>query len=212
MAGMDLVLEQLIERNPGLQTCAREISEAATLLISCFGSGGKLLVCGNGGSAADAEHIVGELMKGFQKQRPLSKEEKENLEQRYPGEKLGERLQGALPAIALGAHTALGTACANDNGADMMFAQQVWGYGRPGDVLLALSTSGNSENVGKAVKVAHAAGMQTIGICGGTGGVLKNLCDVLVLLPESETYLVQELTLPIYHALCRMAEGYFWEV
>lgn len=212
MAGMDLILEQLLSRNPQLQECASQIVAAGELLISSFASGGKLLVCGNGGSAADAEHIVGELMKGFQKKRPLSKAERENLERLYPGEKLGERLQGALPAIALSAHTAFGTACVNDNGADMVFAQQVWGYGKPGDVLLALSTSGNSENVIQAVKTAHAAGIKSIAICGGTGGELGKQCSVFVMLPESETYLVQELTLPIYHALCRMAEGYFWKV
>ena len=207
---MDSVLKELKARYPELGACESQIEQAGEEWISCFRSGGKLLLCGNGGSAADAEHIVGELMKGFQKRRPLPEDARRRLESLYPGERLAEGLQGALPAIALGAHTALGTAYSNDVSADMVFAQQVWGYGKPGDALLALSTSGNSRNVVNAVKVARAAGVRTVGIGGGTGGALKSLCDVYVLLPESETYLVQELTLPVYHALCRIAEEYFW--
>lgn len=210
MTDAEQILNKLLARYPQLASCEEQILQAGDALISCFRSGGKLLVCGNGGSASDAEHIVGELMKGFRLRRSLTEPQRKSLEELFPGEKLADCLQGALPAIALSAHTALGTAYSNDVSADMVFAQQVWGYGRPEDLLLALSTSGNSQNVVNAAKVAKAVNVPCIGIGGGSGGVLRELCSIFILLPEAETYLVQELTLPVYHALCQIAESAFW--
>jgi D-sedoheptulose 7-phosphate isomerase len=170
-----------------------------------FASGGKLLVCGNGGSAADADHIVGELMKGFYKKRSLPAEE---------ASKLGEYaryLQGALPAIALTQHAALSTAFLNDVNPEMGFAQQVYGYGRDGDVLLGISTSGNSKNVCNAVRVAMNLGIKTIGLTGRKGGRLSEISDVCIGVPADITADIQELHLPIYHTLCAMLEELFFD-
>ena len=175
-----------------------------------FARGGKLLICGNGGSSADAQHIVGELMKELRLHRAVPEEFAAACRRLYPGQGLEEKLQGALPAIAIGVNPAFASAYANDVAPEMAYAQEVLGYGRPGDVLLGLSTSGNSGNVINAVKTARAAGLRCIGLGGLGGGMLRELCDVYVALPESETYLVQELTLPVYHAWCRMLEWAFW--
>lgn len=211
MAEKSKILTHLVERYPRLTVCEGEISAALDLMIGCFSSGGKLLVCGNGGSAADGEHIVGELMKGFLKKRALSPKEQQLFEKADPTGRLGRGLQGALPAIALNTHTALSTAWLNDCDPELVFAQQVWGYGRKGDLLLALSTSGNSANVVNGVKAANAMGLSTVGIAGKGGGQLTELCQVCIAVPEQETYLVQELTLPVYHALCAAAEEHFWK-
>lgn len=164
----------------------------------------KLLICGNGGSSADSGHIVGELMKGFLRKRPLSQAQKEV----YGA--LGEKLQQALPAIDLTAQSALMTAFANDVDPSMIFAQQVYGYGEAGDLLLAFSTSGNSPNIINAVTVASAKGMRTIGFTGDTGGSLKQQCDICICVPAMHTHQIQEYHLPIYHALCAMVEEFFF--
>lgn len=198
-------LNRLVERYPALREMSAEINQTFELLRDCFEAGGKLLVCGNGGSSADSDHIVGELMKGFYKLRPLQSDEKD----RY-GE-LGDKLQGALPAIALTQHSALSTAFLNDVDPEMVFAQQVYGYGNAGDVFLGLSTSGNSVNVVAAAKVAAAKGMKVITMTGRDGGKLKALSDVCLVAPAQITADIQEYHLPIYHTLCAMIEEYFFE-
>lgn len=181
-----------------------EIKQVYEIIKDSYENGGKLLVCGNGGSAADSDHIVGELMKGFYKQRRLSAEEKGRF-----GEQ-GDKLQGALPAIALTQHSAFSTAFLNDVDPEMVFAQQVYGYGKEGDVFLGLSTSGNSGNVISAAKVAKAKGITVIAMTGRDGGKLKALSDVCLIAPARMTADIQELHLPIYHALCAMLEEYFF--
>jgi D-sedoheptulose 7-phosphate isomerase len=171
-----------------------------------------VLICGNGGSAADSEHIVGELMKGFKLKRPIPQTARAALARLFPekGADLADHLQGALPAISLTGHPALSSAFANDVRADMVYAQQVYGYGRPGDMLIALSTSGNSTNILNAAKIAKAFGMAVLGMTGQGGGKLSELSDVCIRVPAEETYRVQELKLPVYHALCAMLEEEFF--
>ena len=183
--------------------------KAYELLEACYEQGGKLLIAGNGGSCADAEHIVGELMKGFVKRREVSDSFAECLRNadEVRGAELAKKLQGGLPAIAL---TGLSTAYLNDVDGDLIFAQQTYGYGRPGDVLIGISTSGNAKNVMYAMTVAKALGMKTIGLTGKDGGALKREADVSVVVPETETFKIQELHLPVYHALCLMLEERFF--
>lgn len=199
------VLVGLIERCPALIPCIHALGRAVRVLLSCFRAGGKLLICGNGGSAADAEHTAAELMKGFRHRRPLPPDLRARIAAAGdPG--LAGRLQSALPAIALGGSSPLVTAIANDMGAELCFAQQVLGYGRAGDVLLGISTSGNAGNVLAAVRVARAMGLGTIGLTGRDGGLLAGAVDLAIRVPAQETYLVQELHLPVYHALCAAVE------
>ena len=193
----------LFERYPQLNICTKDIKKALALMIDTYKNGGKILVCGNGGSASDADHIVGELMKGFLKDRKVTDER--------ISQELREKLQGALPAISLCAHTSLMTATMNDNDADMIFAQQVYGYANENDLLIALSTSGNSKNVVNAVKVAKALSVKTIALTGETGGMLKEMADVAICAPSTETYKIQEYHLPIYHYLCAKIEKEFFE-
>ena len=198
----------LLTNHPALQPLEGELLRAHALLREAFSGGGKLLVCGNGGSAADTVHVVGELMKGFRKRRPLPAKEAEAVQAVPQG--FAARLQQALPAIDLTAQAALLTAFANDVDPDMVFAQQVYGYGRAGDALLALTTSGNSKNVVNAVHAARARGMRTLGITGEGESALSALCDVCLRLPARETARVQEYTLPVYHALCALIEDEFF--
>ncbi len=193
----------LFERYPQLNTCEKDIEKALSFMIDTYKKGGKILVCGNGGSAADADHIVGELMKGFKLPRKVA-------DSRIPQE-LREKLQGSLPAISLSAHTSLMTATINDNDADMIFAQQVYGYANENDLLIAISTSGNSKNVVNAVKVAKAFGVKVIALTGKTGGVLKEMASVTICAPSTETYKIQEYHLPIYHWLCAKVEEEFFK-
>lgn len=200
------VLQSLITRYPDMASCEAEVRAATDLLIDSFRSGGKLLVCGNGGSAADSEHTVGELMKSFRFKRPvepafLSAYREAN------GEDAPGWLEGALPAISLVSQTALSTAFGNDEASVGVFAQQVYGYGEPGDVLLAISTSGNSANVVEAAKVARAKGVRVIGLTGAKESKLTPLSDVCVRVPRDEVFQVQELHLPVYHCLCACAEA-----
>ncbi len=194
---------ELFECYPQLNTCAKDIEKALALMVDTYKKGGKILVCGNGGSAADADHIVGELMKGFKLPRKVNDE-------RIPQE-LREKLQGALPAISLCAHTSLMTATINDNDADMIFAQQVYGYANENDLLIAISTSGDSKNVVNAVKVAKALNVKAIALTGETGGILKDIADITICAPSTETYKIQEYHLPIYHYLCAKVEEEFFE-
>lgn len=196
-------MKELLERYPQLNICTKDIKKTLALMIDTYKNGGKILVCGNGGSASDADHIVGELMKSFLKDRKVTDE-------RIP-EDLRVKLQGALPAISLCAHTSLMTATMNDNDADMIFAQQVYGYANENDLLITLSTSGNSKNVVNAVKVAKVLGVKTIALTGETGGLLKEMADVAICAPSTETYKIQEYHLPIYHYLCARVEEEFFE-
>lgn len=206
------MIKELMLRYPVLEKVQTEIENAYKILETCFENGGKLLIAGNGGSAADAEHIVGELMKGFVKKRPLSAEMCAALESVDPvrGAKLAKELQGGLPAIALDGHIALSTAYANDKDPVLTYAQQVGGYGKSGDVLLGISTSGNSENIIYAAVTAKAKGMKVLILTGRDGGKLAKLADTAIIVPEQETYKIQELHLPVYHALCLMLEDHFY--
>jgi D-sedoheptulose 7-phosphate isomerase len=209
---MHTVLVSLLSRYPQLGGCLPGIERAYETIVASFREGGKLLICGNGGSAADSEHIVGELMKGFASRRPLPADVRSQLAEAFgeDGRYLAERLQGALPAISLVSHTSLNTAFANDVAADLIFAQQVYGYGRPGDVLLGISTSGNARNVCYALQIARFLGLHTVGLTGPGGGAMAALCDVPICAPGERTPEIQEHHLPIYHALCEMLEEAFF--
>ena len=205
---MKNILNQLFVRYPKLENLEKPIRQAAEMMVGTFQNGKKVLVCGNGGSSADAGHIVGELMKSFEKKRTLNLEIQQKLKLQFGerGSLLAKKLQQGLPAISLSEQTSLITAIVNDLGGEFIFAQQVVGYGNPGDVLLALSTSGNAQNVIDALMVAKAKGLKTIGMTGDSGGKLKEFCDVFINVPETRTAYVQELHLPIYHALCMIVE------
>lgn len=211
---MEIHIELLIKRYPQLESIKEHIVNAYFILEDSYKNGGKLLIAGNGGSSADAEHIVGELMKGFKKERKVSDEFARKLEalDKEKGKRLADKLQVGLPAIALSNHSALNTAYINDVDALLCFAQQINGYGKEGDVFLGISTSGNSENVLYAAITAKAKGMKVIGLTGKDGGKLKEISDVAIGVPENETYMIQELHLPVYHCLCLMLEDRFFEI
>jgi len=206
------ILTDLLNRYSELQPLKQQVAAAAETIIETYKNGGKVLVCGNGGSCSDADHIVGELMKSFEGRRPLAKELQERLVSLSPetGKMLAEKLQQGLPAISLTVHQSLITAIANDINGEVIYAQQVVGWGNIGDVLIGLSTSGNSQNVIDAMIVARAKGMKTIGLTGETGGKMKEWSDILLNVPESRTAYVQELHQPVYHALCMMVEIEFF--
>lgn len=205
-------LEKLLNRYPVLECCKTDIWEAFLILKETYEKDGKLLVCGNGGSGADSEHIVGELMKEFAIKRPLPEKTKRELEEisSADGKVLGNHLQGSLPAIPLTGNIALSTAFANDAVPELVFAQQVYGYGKANDTLLGISTSGSSQNVIYAMETAKVKGMHVIGLAGKTGGKMKLLCNNCICVPATETPDIQELHLPVYHALCRMVEEEFF--
>lgn len=205
-------VELLISRYPVLECCEDSIIRAYFMLEESYAAGHKLLVAGNGGSAADSEHIVGELMKGFKLARKLDEAISQKLinESEELGKTLAENLQGALPAIALDGHPALSTAYMNDCEPLLCFAQQVNGYGAVGDVFLGISTSGNSKNILYAAVTAHAKGMKVIGLTGAKDSKLDVLSDVCIKVPQTETYMIQELHLPVYHCLCLMLEDRFF--
>ena len=205
-------IDLLIERYPALESAKEDIIAAYLLMENSFANGGKLLVAGNGGSAADAEHIVGELMKGFKKARKPKTAFAEKLvtANEELGAVLAENLQGALPAIALDGHPSLSTAYMNDCEPLLCFAQQVNGYGNPGDIFLGISTSGNSKNVLYAATTARAKGLKVIGLTGAKDSKLSQMSDVCIRVPHTETYMIQELHLPIYHCLCLMLEERFF--
>ena len=209
----DEIIEELVSRFPELGTAAGDIQKAYETLSDCFAAGGKLLCAGNGGSCADAGHIVGELMKGFQLPRPLTEEQTLSLTRAHArGRAVAAHLQRSLPALALTAGGALGTAFANDveSGAEYVFAQQVFALGRKGDVFLGISTSGNSANVLNAAVAAKAVGMTTIGLTGRSGGELAGLSDICIKVPADGSRTVQEYHLPVYHTLCIMLESRFF--
>ena len=207
-------IDLLCERYPALKIVEDDIARAYQILEDSYKNGGKLLVAGNGGSAADAEHIVGELMKGFKLPRKPQSDFADKLIQTNTelGAVLAENLQGALPAIALDGHPALSTAYMNDCEPLLCFAQQVNGYGKTGDVFLGISTSGNSKKVLYAATTAHAKGIKVIGLTGAKSSKLEQMSDVCIKVPQIETYMIQEFHLPVYHCLCLMLEDeFFWE-
>lgn len=199
-----LLLDQTIVRHPALGALRETIAQAVEMICRCHRAGGKILVCGNGGSASDAEHIVGELVKEFSIRRPLPAADALRLQEINPA--LGRQLQRGVAAVSLVSQTSLGTAIANDVDAAVVFAQQVYAYGKPGDIVWGISTSGNSRNVVQALQVARAFGLQTIGMNGQNPGAMDEYTDVLFKVPETETYKIQELHLPIYHTICILVE------
>ena len=201
----EIHLENLLQRAPALASCRDSILNAFTLLRHSFRAQGKLLICGNGGSAADAEHWAGELLKGFCRKRPLDAMARTKLPAL-----LADGLQGALPVIPLTGFPAFTSAFANDESPELAFAQLAWGLGNPHDVFVGISTSGNARNVCAAAQAARARGLATIALTGELGGALRPLCDVAICVPARETYLVQELHLPIYHCLSLMLEDEFF--
>lgn len=205
-------VDLLIRRYPQLEGIRNEIVKAYLIMEECYEHGGKLLIAGNGGSAADAEHIAGELMKRFKILRPVSKAYAQRLKNVDPerGAALAKNLECSLMAIPLVAHEALTTAYINDVDGLGVFAQQLFGYGRKGDVFLGISTSGNSKNIMNATVVARASEIKVIGLTGAKGGELSEVADVAVKVPETETYMIQELHLPIYHCWCLMLEDKFF--
>ena len=205
-------IDLLVKRYPKLDAVKQEIIDSYLIIEKSYSNGGKLLVAGNGGSAADSEHIVGELMKGFKMPRKLNEDYTKALISVDPelGETLSENLQGALPAIALDGHPALTTAYMNDCEPLLCFAQQVNGLGKPEDVFLGISTSGNSKNILYAATVAKAKGMKVIGLTGAKDSKLQTYADICIKAPDTETYMIQELHLPIYHCLCLMLEDKFF--
>lgn len=207
-------IDVLVERYPQLTCIADDLYASYKVIEDSYKKGGKLLIAGNGGSAADAEHIVGELMKGFKLPRKVEDtfaaslcEINEEL-----GSVLAQNLQGALPAIALDGHSALSTAYMNDCEPLLCFAQQVNGYGKEGDVFLGISTSGNSKNILYAAVTARAKGMKVIGLTGDKNSKLEQMSDVCIRVPQTETYVIQELHLPVYHCLCLMLENEFFSL
>ena len=207
-------LAELSERYPVLAPVCPDIMKAYEALRDCYDRGGKLLVAGNGGSPSDAQHIVGELMKEIKKKRPLGPELAAAIEQLDPvyGKETAGKLQLGLMALSLSEHQSLNTAFANDVDPAFCFAQQTLGYGTPGDVLMLISTSGNSKNLLYALPVAKALGMTVIGLTGRDGGCLAKEADIAIVAPEQETYKIQELHLPIYHTLCLMLEDTYFEI
>ena len=206
-------IKELIERYPSLSVCEKDIRNAAQAIIESYSAGGKLIAAGNGGSAADSDHITGELLKSFVKKRKPEAAFLDKLKAIDPdtGAYLSDKIQGSLPAVALTNNSALMTASLNDVDGNVLFAQQVMGFGKKGDVFLGISTSGNSKDVIYAVAVAKALGVRTIALTGKDGGKLKSLADISIVVPQSETFKIQELHLPVYHALCLTVEEYFWK-
>jgi D-sedoheptulose 7-phosphate isomerase len=204
------ILKNLFTKYPVLSTCRDDIFAACELLKKCFSSDGKLLLCGNGGSAADCEHIAGELLKSFKVPRPLTETQKHALSDFDSNSYIANNLQRGLPAIPLTGFMSFNTAFSNDVSPDLVYAQITHVLGRKGDVLIGISTSGNSINVLNALKAAKANGLYCIGLTGESGGQMKELCDICICVPASETYAVQEYHLPVYHAVCAAIEEEFF--
>lgn len=195
-------VENLIDRYPNLSVCRGALEKAIEAIVSMHNAGGILLICGNGGSAADSEHISGELLKGFLSLRSLSEAEKSGL-----SPEIADCLQGGIKAIPLQSLTSVLSAFGNDVSPDLALAQLVWVFGEPSGVFLGISTSGNAKNVCAAAEVARAKGMKTVAMTGQGGGKLAQICDVVIKAPETETYKIQELHLPVYHAICAETEA-----
>lgn len=208
---MDKILE-LTARFPELKVCSEDVLNAVNAIIDCYKAGGKVLICGNGGSSSDSSHIVGEFMKGFLKLRPLSADKRSQLKSNCADitDELLDNLQGSLPAINLTENSGIISAFANDVDPVNVYAQQVLGYGKKGDVIIGITTSGNSSNILNACNLAKGLGLTVIGLTGRDGGKLKNASDICIIAPEQETFKIQELHLPIYHCICAMVEDAFY--
>ena len=206
----EIIFQEYAARYGFVQNAEEVLRQALDTLESAYLAGGKLLVCGNGGSCADADHIVGELVKSFRIHRPLEAELKEAFETVGGRSELADKLEGGLPAISLCAHTALMTALINDIGADYVYAQQVVGYGKKEDVLLGISTSGNSKNILFAGEAAKAKGMKTIGLTGREGGRMREQFDLVICADADATENVQDMHSVFYHILCAALENEFW--
>lgn len=221
---VETILNEFMDRFPNLENMRSQLADAAETLICCLETGGKILLCGNGGSAADCEHIAGELLKGFKKRRPLPPELHHAILERISSHATGQsglaaiaelpslldRLQNGLPAVSLVSQAAISTAIANDQGADLVFAQQLMGLGEPGDLLLGISTSGNADNIIKAMLLARGLGLKTMALTGESGGQLLDVADICLRMPARDTDKVQEMHLPVYHLLCSMTEQHFF--
>lgn len=207
------MLNDLLKRYPALAFCADDIENAKNLIIDCYKNNGKLLLCGNGGSCADCDHIVGELMKGFLKKRPLSAEKRNEMKNNYKciEDATLDKLQCGLPAISLSSITALNTAFCNDVDAELVYAQALLSLANKNDVLLAISTSGNSKNIISTAEIASCLGLKVIALTGKTGGNLKDIADICICVPEIETFKVQELHLPVYHYICAAVEKHYFD-
>lgn len=201
-------MEELLKRYPALSVCRNDIEKAVNLLEDTYNAGGTLMFCGNGGSCADCDHIVGELMKGFLSLRPAGSDAKEMLIEKYgdDGKRIADKLQRGIPAVSLAAHAGVMTAFANDVDPELIYAQMVYAYARPNDLVMGISTSGNSKNVVAALKTASAIGLKTIGLTGNRECAMDEICDVVIKVPETETFKVQEYHLPVYHYLCAELE------
>lgn len=207
------MLIELLNRYPQLAECQNDLKKATAAMIDCYKNGGKIMLCGNGGSCADCDHIVGELMKGFLKKRPLSNGQKAEMINRSPllDDELLNKLQCGLPVIALPSITALNSAFCNDVDPELIYAQSVMALGKKNDILIAISTSGNAKNVFLSATVAKGLGIKVIALTGKIGGMLKDCSDICITVPETETYKVQELHLPVYHYLCAAVENEFFK-
>lgn len=204
-------IDELVNRYPSLKSCKAEIENATRVFIEVYKKGGKLLICGNGGSASDAQHIVGELMKAFCKKRKISAEIERNLKKNpLFDDELILNLEGSLPAISLNSETSLMTATMNDRVSELVYAQQVLGYAKDNDALLCISTSGNSKNIVNAASVAKAMNIKVVSLTGQKDSKLSSISDITIKAPEVETFKIQELHLPIYHAICLEIEEYFF--
>ena len=201
-------MEELLKRYPALSVCRNDIEKAVNLLEDTYNAGGTLMFCGNGGSCADCDHIVGELMKGFLSLRPADSDAKAMLIEKYgdDGKRIADKLQRGIPAVSLAAHAGVMTAFANDVDPELIYAQMVYAYARPNDLVMGISTPGNSKNVVAALKTASAIGLKTIGLTGNRECAMDEICDVVIKVPETETFKVQEYHLPVYHYLCAELE------
>lgn len=207
------MLNELLTRYPVLESCKDDIVKVAEAWINCYENGGKILLCGNGGSCADSDHIVGELMKGFLKKRPISEVKKAEMKKNCPelDDDILNKLQCGLPAVALTNLNAVNTAFCNDVDPNLIYAQAVMGLGKKGDILVCMSTSGNAVNANAAAKVGKALGLTVIGLTGQGGGKLSEVADLCIKVPERETFKIQELHLPVYHYLCAATEAHFFD-
>lgn len=210
---VSIMINELMERYPSLIGSKNEIQNATQALISCYEQGGKVMTCGNGGSCADSDHIVGELMKGFLKKRPLTQHQKQRMKAHCPEleDETLSKLQQGLPAISLCSFSALNTAFCNDVDPELIYAQTIMGLGKPGDIIICISTSGNAKNCFTAAKVAKALGLTVIALTGASGGKLCEVADICIRVPQTETFKIQELHLPVYHYLCAAVETYFYQ-
>lgn len=210
---MNKRIEMLTQKYPQLEVVAKDVDAATDKIIQCYKKGGKVLLCGNGGSAADCTHIVGELMKGFMKKRPVAEKQAKALKKANPNidDEFLSNLQCGLPAVNLCESQALLSAFCNDVDPEYIYAQQVFGLGKKGDVFIGLSTSGNAKNVNLAANIAKALGLTVIGMTGQRDSKLSENSDICIKVPETETYKIQELHLPVYHAICDAVEAEFFD-